>query len=100
MEPLNDDELNRLLAQWKAPNAPPSLDRKVLPRPSWWRWMLSGTIRVPVPVGVAALVALGVWLYFSGAAARPVSRPEAVPVTLADFQPVKQLEPRIVRTTK
>jgi hypothetical protein len=97
MEPLNEKELNQLLQQWQAPDAPPSLAAKVLPqRSSWWRWMLMGTIRVPVPLGVALLVALVVFLYF-----RPVNRPEAAQpgksVSLADFQPVKQLEPRIIR---
>jgi hypothetical protein len=97
MEPLNENELNELLRQWQAPGAPPSLAAKVLPqRSSWWRWMLMGTIRIPVPLGIALLVALAVVLYF-----RPVNRPEAAQpgksVSLADFQPVKQLEPRIIR---
>jgi hypothetical protein len=55
-----------------------------------------GTIRIPVPLGIALLVALAVFLYF-----RPLNRPETMQpsksVSLADFQPVKQLEPRIIR---
>jgi hypothetical protein len=98
MEPLNDDELNKLLQQWKAPVAPASLARKVLPRrESWWRWMLSGTIRVPVPVGLALLAGLVLWIYTTVSKRQPVERP-ASSVSLADFQPVKQLEPRIVRS--
>ncbi|MBZ5632895.1 MAG: hypothetical protein LAO55_07170 [Acidobacteriia bacterium] len=105
MEPLDDRqleddrELDRMLQQWQAPGAPPSLSAKVLPpRDSWWRWMLTGSIRIPVPLGIALLVALAVFFYF-----RPLKHPEAVqsskPVSLADFQPVKQLEPRIIRRT-
>jgi hypothetical protein len=97
MEPLNEEELNQLLRQWQAPGAPPSLAGKVLPqRGSWLRWVVTGSIRVPAPVGIALLLALAVLLYF-----RTVNRPEAVQparsVSLADFQPVKQLEPRIIR---
>ena len=29
---MNDSELNDLLREWKAPDAPASLDRKVLPK--------------------------------------------------------------------
>jgi len=97
MEPLNDRELDGLLQQWQAPGAPPSLRAKVLPRSiSWWRWLLMGTIRIPVPLGIALLVALAVFLYF-----RPLNRSETMQpgtsVSLGDFQPVKQLEPRIIR---
>ncbi|HEV8415173.1 MAG TPA: hypothetical protein VGQ49_16400 [Bryobacteraceae bacterium] len=99
MEPLDDRELDKILQQWQAPGAPPSLAVKVLPqRPSWWSWVLTGTIPVPVPLGIALVVAIAVFFYF-----RPPNRPEpAQPsksVSLADFQPVKQLEPRIIGRT-
>jgi quercetin dioxygenase-like cupin family protein len=55
---MNDEELNRLLREWKAPDAPPHLR----PRPaqgsrqmSWLAWLVTGRIRVPVPA-LAALV--------------------------------------------
>ena len=102
MEPLDEKELSPLLRRWEAPNAPPSLERRVLPRRGspwrWsWRWLLTGTIRVPVPVGIAAAVGLlGLWIYWPGAEHEPVAQPPAS-VTLADFQPVQQLEPTIVR---
>ncbi len=42
MKPLNDYELDHLLSVWVAPNAPPSLEKKILPiRFRWWRWLLS-----------------------------------------------------------
>ena len=104
MEPLDEKELNALLRRWKAPDTPAGLGRRVLGhRGSWWRWLWSGTIRVPVPVlGAAFVVLLAVWIYSSASSpssdvgpAPPASgRPD--PVSLADFQPVRQLEPRIV----
>jgi hypothetical protein len=50
---------------------------------------------MPVPVGVAALVLIAAWLYGSLAPVRPITTP-AEGVSLADFQPVRQLEPRVV----
>ncbi len=96
MELLSEKELNDLLRRWEAPAAPPTLAAKVLPRRSSWRWVLAGTIRVPVPVGLALLAAMAALLLL-----RPQPRPAATapvkPVSLADFQPVRQLEPRIIR---
>ncbi len=98
MEPLSENELNDLLRRWQAPAAPPSLAAKILPRRSpWWRWIFAGTIRIPVPVGLALLALLAIVLLY-----RPQPRPAAIPpkpASLADFQPVKQLEPRIIRRT-
>ena len=99
MEPLDDRELNRILQQWQAPGAPPSLRVKVLPHSSqWWQWLTKGTIRVPVPVGIAAVLALAAFLYFvrTPAAEQPTAIQPAKSVSLADFQPVKQLEPRVI----
>ena len=97
MEPLSENELNDLLRRWQAPAAPPTLAAKVLPpRKSWWRWILAGTIRIPVPVGLALLVAIAALLWFRPQPRQPVTAP-AKPVSLADFQPVKQLEPRVIR---
>ena len=114
MEPLDDRELSEILHQWEAPGAPPTLRERVLParqtaKKTIWRWLLTGTIRVPVPVGVAAGILLAFWIYSSvatktpenflgdpGGNSQPVSSPQARPVTLADFQPVAQLQPRIV----
>jgi len=98
MEPLDDKELSELLRRWEAPAAPPGLKRRVLTRRgSWWRWLLTGTICVPVPVGGATVVLLALWIY-SSVPARPPATPPAASVSLADFQPVEQLEPMIIRS--
>ena len=99
MEPLNDDELSELLHQWQAPHAPVRLDARVLGRErlAWWRWLLSGTIRVPVPAGILAITILLVSVYWA-LSARPTAEKPARTVTLSDFQPVKQLQPRIIRS--
>ena len=96
MEPLDDNELNQLLREWDAPAAPANLRERIPLRPeSRWRWLLTGSIRIPVPVGVAAVVALAIWLSVGRTPPTPVAQP-ASSITLADFQPVLQLEPRIV----
>ena len=97
MEPLNEDELNRFLEQWRAPAAPASLADRVLPRGTrWWQWLYGGTIRVPVPVGLAILALLAAFLFFR-TPVRVGSPPAARPtVSLSDFQPVRQLEPRVI----
>ena len=64
MEPLDDEELSELLRQWTAPPAPASLGRRIRSRRvPWWRWLLTGTVRIPVPVGLAAVVLAAVWFY-------------------------------------
>ena len=97
---LDDDrELDRILQQWQAPGAPQSLRAKVIPRPPhWWQWLATGTIRVPVPVGIALLLAVTALLYFRTYLATPERQAvqPAKSVSLADFQPVKQLEPRVI----
>jgi quercetin dioxygenase-like cupin family protein len=61
---MDDRELDLLLREWAAPGAPPTLRPPHSPRPRVWhvigQW-LSSTIRVPVPVALAALVLLGVF---------------------------------------
>jgi hypothetical protein len=92
MEPLDDKELQQLLRQWEPPAAPPSLRRRVFQRrQSGWRWLLRGTIRVPVPVGLAAVLLVVLWAYSALSPRLPSRQP--VGVSLADFQPVMQLEP-------
>jgi len=94
----NDPKLKELLQKWEAPAAPATLTRRVFPRQAWWRWLWSGSIRVPVPVGLAVLAAVVLGLYWSSRTVpQQVSAPEK-PVSLADFRPVEQLEPRIIRS--
>lgn len=98
MEP-KDEKLKELLQKWQAPAAPKTLARRVFPdapRLRWWRWLWTGSIRVPVPVGLAAL-AIAVVLYWPGRTEPQAGAPEK-PVSLADFRPVEQLEPRIIRS--
>ena len=101
MEPMDDRELNQLLRQWQAPDAPPHLRPPARPpREPWWRWFVSGTIRIPVPLGVAAAALLAtVWIY-SSAPREPVveTHPDISQpvVSLADFQPVQEVELRVI----
>jgi hypothetical protein len=64
MEPLDDQELKHLLRKWEAPKAPSSLRSPLRrPRQSPWRWLWSGRIHIPVPVGAAIGVIVAVlWL--------------------------------------
>lgn len=61
----NDDaQLRELLGGWHAPQTPPSLERRVLAsRQVWWRFLLRGHIRVPVPVAccLVALMVFAAW---------------------------------------
>ena len=105
METMDDRELNQLLRRWQAPGAPPHLRPPSRPpRDPWWRWLVTGTIRVPVPVGLAlvALVVSTLWMY-PGSPQEPVvdTQPSANPVvSLADFQPVEEVELRVVGGAK
>ena len=81
MEPLDDRELDTLLRQWQAPGAPPGLAEKVLLRPaSWWNWFATGTIRIPVPVGIALLLAVAALVYFRPTEPSPVAQPATATV--------------------
>ena len=103
MEPLDDRELNQVLREWKAPSAPPHLLPPRQPsRQSWWRWLMTGTIRIPVPVGLAAAIAIVAILIYSGSrrsepavAGEPPVIQHPV-VSLADFQPVQEVELRVI----
>lgn len=90
---MNDEELNEFLKQWQAPDAPPSLHQRVMKHVGtpWWRWLLTGTVRIPVPVLLA--------LFVMGAALFVVKRPqEKQALTIAGFEPTRQLQPRIIRS--
>jgi hypothetical protein len=97
MQPIDDHELNALLKQWEAPPAPASLQPPREDRLPLWRWLLTGSIRIPVPAGLAAMLILAVSVYWAIAARQVASHPVGT-VTLADFEPVKQLQPRIIRS--
>jgi hypothetical protein len=96
MEPLNDDELNQLLRKWEAPPAASRLrGRLVSSQKSWWKWLFTGTFRVPVPIALAAAFLLALWIHHIRAAVPPpIAQPGTV--SLADFKPVRQLQPVLV----
>lgn len=99
MEPLSEKELGELLKKWQAPAAPPGLEEKFFPetrRLPWWRWLFSGSVRVPVPVCIIALVILLVSV-FATTRTSQAPEPSLREVKFSDFQPVKQLQPRIIR---
>jgi hypothetical protein len=100
MEPIDDRELNQLLQEWKAPQVPHTLRPPRSPRPTPWRWLLTGSIRIPVPIGIAIVAAVAVWMYWTSIAARRESPAVPESVTLADFQPVERLEVRVVGAAK
>ena len=93
MEPLNDKELNQLLRQWEAPRAPATMrlpagasGHSTLRRLSKWLW--SGKIHIPVPVGALAVFAVvAIWIYSNrdatAVSAPPTGNAVATPVSPA-----------------
>lgn len=104
MQPLNNDDLNKLLAQWRAPRTPASLEARLhaAQETRWWEWMLRGRIQIPVPVAGLVLVAVLVWGMLSFRPANGTgmdSEPafmDAGPA-FSNFQLVSDVEPRIIR---
>jgi quercetin dioxygenase-like cupin family protein len=70
---MDDGELNRLLREWKAPDTPPHL-RPRSAHGSRLRWLVTGAIRVPVPVALAALLLVALWI--ASTRLGPMSTPE------------------------
>jgi hypothetical protein len=94
MDPLNDRELDQLLGAWRAPAAPADLEHRVSKarQTPWWQWLLTGTIRVPVPLTIAVIAAL---VLMSASVVRHSSRNNAT----GEFRPVKQVQVRIIRSS-
>jgi hypothetical protein len=99
MKQDEDRELAGLLREWNVPDAPPSLDRRVLTgrrtgREAWWRFLLTGSIRIPVPVGMAFAATL---LFTIGGVIRqrPTPAPAPPTVSLVEFRPVNHLNVRV-----
>src|SRR5580698_652125 len=93
---LQDRELDGLLQQWRAPQAPARLRQAVFPMPSrpWWLRVWTASIRVPLPVACALLLALalGVSLWL-----RPLPAPRTVIKTERVEVPV--IQERVVTRT-
>jgi quercetin dioxygenase-like cupin family protein len=70
---MDDRELNRLLREWTAPDAPPHL-RPRRAYGSRLHWLVTGTIRVPVPVALAAALLAAWWI--TSTRPGPMSTPE------------------------
>jgi len=99
MQPLDDDRLKQVLAQWKVPNAPVSLEARLRAAGPgrWWQRFLWSKVEVSVPLGVltvALLVVLGVFA-FRGAPPRASERVSEA----SHFQLVDDLNPRIIRSS-
>lgn len=106
MEPLNDDELQQLIPSWKAHGTPQALHRRIFgPRRSRWAWLMTGAVRVPVPVCAAVVLAL-LWLVSARTVggdvpSRSSDRPnQQTVVWLADFQPPAEVEVKVVGEIK
>ena len=92
---LQDRELDALLPEWRAPEAPARLREAVFGKPKpWWRRVWTTTIPVPTPVAGALIAALavGIWLW-----PRHVSAPRTLVKTVQVEVPVVQ-ERVVVRT--
>lgn len=90
MEPLNEDELNALLREWHAPPTPGGLPMPGLGRMPWWKSMLMGSIRVPLPLGAALAVVLLV-LAIQALRTGPAAGADS-------FQPVVDVRPKLIRS--
>lgn len=108
-----DPELARLLQAWTAPALPDSLDERVkallgrrAPRRPFWRRFFATSIRVPLPVALAVLLALLATAFWrsrdqapelesaESAAPTRAARHEARPGAggaLAGFEPVREM---------
>jgi hypothetical protein len=96
MDPIDDQKLSELLKEWQVTNAPTSLDARVLgPRRRWWSFLLTGSVRVPVPV-MAAIAAILVVMAVALVRQRPAS-PHSPRINLADFRPMPDLNVRVIR---
>ncbi len=99
MEHNDDPKLSELLHEWQVYGAPPSLDARISKlRKNWWSLLLTGSIRVPIPVGLAIAAAL---LLLTGALMRQRTESPTVPATapsvnLVEFRPGKDLNVRVI----
>ena len=102
MEPLNDDELQQLIPSWKAPETPEGVQSRIFgTRRSRWAWLMTGAVRVPVPVCAAVALVL-LWLVstrMNGDLPAGSGDRQTV-VWLADFQPPAEVQVRVVGEIK
>ena len=96
MEHDDGRKFRELLQEWRVPGVPKSLDERVLGlRRPWCTFLLTGSIRIPVPVGLALA---GILLAMAGALSRErTAEPVAGSVSLVEFRPVSDLHVRGIR---
>ena len=94
MEPLEsnelaDQELDRLLQEWRVPQAPRRLRQKIFG--GYWRKFWNLSIRIPLPVAccLLILVAVGAWRWSTKSSG-----------DVPKFQPVRELRPRIIKVAE
>ena len=92
MEPLDDRELGELLGTWQAPGAPAGMHPPRRVRETVWQWLIHGSIRIPVPALLGAMVVVAAAVWWVAAERRPAT------VTFREFQPVKELKMRVIRS--
>jgi len=113
-----DPELRRLLEEWSVPGVPDTLDRRVLASyrahigtTSLWRRLVTTSIRIPLPVALAALLLLAFAFWNNRRPTSPIESAESTeptrtalvkrePVvtrtTLAGFEPVREMNVTVV----
>lgn len=108
-EDLTDRELDAMLPEWKAPDAPARLRAAVFPRKSRWGQFWSMSIRIPLPVACALLLlaCAAAWLWPRSSSPKPAPPQAAVgtmsaqaPQKSIEWRPVTELRPRVIRGGK
>jgi hypothetical protein len=97
MEPMTDRELDDLLAGWRAPSAPPSLQRRIMQyqRNTWLMWLFKGHLQIPVPALALTICAV---VFLVALVARAPTANESRMARSEGLQPVKHLKVRIIRS--
>jgi hypothetical protein len=97
MEPIDDPNLSKLLREWQVPDPPRSLDQRVLGKQKrWWEFLFTGSIRIPVPVGLA-MAAIVLTMAIALFRERTPQATSAA-ISLIDFRPVSDLNVRVIRS--
>jgi hypothetical protein len=95
---LTDQELDALLREWKAPEAPARLRAALFPnalRPRW-KTLWTASIRIPVPAACClALLLLAAAVYRDRVTYARALKEQA---NIQTLQPVDELRPRILRS--
>jgi hypothetical protein len=98
-----DPDTKQWLAQWEAPRPPARLDaqlhatyRKQFPPRTWWQRWLSVSIRLPVPVAVAAGLALCVMSWVAAQRTSSIAIQPASDTTQTKLVEVPVIQEKIV----